>query len=255
MSRNPEHVTEPLLRVQDLDVRYGPSQALFGVSIEVAPGGVLAVLGVNGAGKSTLARAISGLVAPTAGRVTFDGRDITRLPAHRIRRLGLTYIPEGRGIFPGLSVIENLRMAVAQERRSDRAAAIERACEHFPVLGHRSSQRAGSLSGGEQQMLALARALAVSPKLIIADEMSLGLAPLMAESVFAGLEEARRSGITIVLIEQFVHRALSMADSCVILTSGRVGWSGPADEAGQEVIDRYLGEADQATANLAVGEL
>lgn len=245
-------MTEPLLQVDDLDVRYGPSQALFGVSIGVAPGSVLAVLGVNGAGKSTLARAISGLVAPTAGRVTFEGKDVTGLPAHRIRRLGLTYIPEGRGIFPGLSVIENLRMAVAQERRSDRAAAIERACEHFPVLGKRSGQRAGSLSGGEQQMLALARALAVSPKLIIADEMSLGLAPLMAESVFEGLEEARRSGITIVLIEQFVHRALSMADSCVILTSGREGWSGPASEAGQEVIDRYLGEAEHATPNSAV---
>ena len=120
------------------------------------------------------------------------------------------------------------------------------------MLGKRSGQRAGSLSGGEQQMLALARALAVSPKLIIADEMSLGLAPLMAESVFEGLEEARRSGITIVLIEQFVHRALSMADSCVILTSGRVGWSGPASEAGQEVIDRYLGEAEHTTPKSAV---
>ena len=212
-------MTEPLLEVHDLDVRYGPSQALFGVSIDVAPGTVLAVLGVNGAGKSTLARAISGLVAPTAGRVTFDGQDITGLPAHRIRRLGLTYIPEGRGIFPGLSVIENLRMAVAQERRSRPAPRPSSGrVERFPVLGKRSSQRAGSLSGGEQQMLALARALAVSPKLVIADEMSLGLAPLMAESVFEGLEEARRSGITIVLIEQFVHRALSMADSCVILT-------------------------------------
>ena len=246
-------MTDPLLGVHDLDVRYGPSQALFGVSFDVAPGTVLAVLGVNGAGKSTLARAVSGLVRPSSGRVTFAGQDITGQPAHRIRRLGLTYIPEGRGIFPGLSVIENLRMAVAQERRSERAAAIGRAVDRFPVLGKRTAQRAGSLSGGEQQMLALARALAVSPELIIADEMSLGLAPLMAESVFEGLEEARRSGITIVLIEQFVHRALSMADSCVILTRGRAGWSGPASEAGQEVIDRYLGEAEQATANVAVG--
>ncbi len=246
-------MTDSLLEVQDLDVSYGTSQALFGVSIHVDPGTVLAVLGVNGAGKSTLARAISGLVAPTAGRVTFEGKDITGLAAHRIRRMGLTYIPEGRGIFPGLSVVENLRMAVAQERRSERASAIGRAVEHFPVLGKRSSQRAGSLSGGEQQMLALARALAVSPKLIIADEMSLGLAPLMAESVFEGLEEARRSGITIVLIEQFVHRALSMADSCVILTRGRAGWSGPASEAGPEVIDQYLGEAEHATGAGAVG--
>jgi branched-chain amino acid transport system ATP-binding protein len=236
-----------MLEVQDVDVRYGTSQALFGVSLTVQPGTVLAVLGTNGAGKSTLARAVSGLVSPCGGRVRFEGRDITGLSAHRIRKLGLTYIPEGRGIFPGLSVIDNLRMAVAQERRADRPGAIDRAIARFPVLGNRRSQRAGSLSGGEQQMLALARALAVSPKLVIADEMSLGLAPLVAESVFEGLEEARRSGITIVLSEQFVHRALAMADTCVILTRGRVGWSGPASDAGQEVIDRYLGEAETAT--------
>jgi branched-chain amino acid transport system ATP-binding protein len=240
-------MTEPILEVQGLDVHYGSSQALFDVSVDVPAGSVLAVLGANGAGKSTLARVVSGLIRPSAGRVRFAGRDVTGLPAHRIRKLGLTYIPEGRGIFPGLTVIENLRMAVAQERRQDRPAAIDRACGHFPVLGHRRSQRAGSLSGGEQQMLALARALAVSPKLIIADEMSLGLAPLVAESVFEGLEQARRAGITIVLTEQFVHRALSMADGCVILTRGRVGWGGPACDAGQEVIDRYLGEAEEAT--------
>jgi branched-chain amino acid transport system ATP-binding protein len=240
-------VTEPILKVHDLDVSYGSSQALFDVALEVQPGTVVAVLGANGAGKSTLARTISGLVAPTAGKVYFEGQDVTGFPAHRIRRLGLTYIPEGRGIFPGLTVIDNLRMAVAQERRQDRAGAIARAIDRFPVLGQRGSQRAGSLSGGEQQMLALARALAVSPKLVIADEMSLGLAPLIAESVFEGLEEARRSGITIVLSEQFVHRALAMADTCVILMRGRVGWSGPASEAGQEVIDRYLGEVEGAT--------
>ena len=240
-------MTEPILEVHDLDVSYGSSRALFDVSLEVQPGTVVAVLGANGAGKSTLARTISGLVAPTVGKVFFEGHDVTGMPAHRIRRLGLTYIPEGRGIFPGLSVVDNLRMAVAQERRQDRAGAIEKAIDRFPVLGQRGSQRAGSLSGGEQQMLALARALAVSPKLVIADEMSLGLAPLIAESVFEGLEEARRSGITIVLSEQFVHRALAMADTCVILMRGRVGWSGPASEAGQEVIDRYLGEAEGAT--------
>jgi len=237
----------PILEVLDLDVRYGSSQALFGVSLSVEPGTVLAVLGANGAGKSTLARAVSGLVPPAGGKVRFLGEDVTGLPAHRIRSRGLTYIPEGRGIFPGLSVVDNLRMAVAQEPRRDRQAAIDRAIEKFPVLGKRSVQRAGSLSGGEQQMLALARALAVSPKLIIADEMSLGLAPLVTESVFEGLEEARRAGITIVLSEQFVHRALAMADGCVILNRGQVGWSGPASAAGQEVIDRYLGEAEGAT--------
>ncbi len=238
----------PILEVQDLDVHYGTSQALFGVSLSVGPGTVLAVLGANGAGKSTLARAVSGLVAPTAGHVRFQGEDVTGLAAHKVRTRGLTYIPEGRGIFPGLSVVDNLRMAVAQEPRRDRQAAIDRAIDRFPVLGKRSAQRAGSLSGGEQQMLALARALAVSPKLIVADEMSLGLAPLVTESVFEGLEEARRSGITIVLSEQFVHRALAMADACVILNRGQVGWSGPASDAGQEVLDRYLGEAEEATA-------
>jgi branched-chain amino acid transport system ATP-binding protein len=240
-------MTEPLLVVENLDVRYGPSQALFGVSLEVAAGSVTAVLGANGAGKSTLARTISGLVPAAGGRVLFDGHAVNGRPAQHIRRLGITYIPEGRGIFPGLSVIDNLRMAVGQEKRNERAAAIERAIELFPMLGHRRLQQAGSLSGGEQQMLALARALAVPRRLIIADEMSLGLAPMMAERVFKSLAEASDRGITIVLIEQFVHRALALADSCVILTRGRVGWSGPATEARQEVLDRYLGKADQAT--------
>ena len=236
-------MSEPMLAVEDLTVHYGQAQALFGVSVEVAAGSVLAVVGANGAGKSTLARTVCGLVAPTAGRVRFDGVDVTKRAAHKMSADGLTYIPEGRGIFPGLSVVENLRMAVRRLKRPERSAAIDRTIELFPVLGARRTQRAGTLSGGEQQMLALARALAVTPRLLIADEMSLGLAPMVAEAVFKSLEEARKSGITIVLIEQFVHRALALADSCVILTRGRVGWSGPASEAHQEVIDRYLGEA------------
>jgi branched-chain amino acid transport system ATP-binding protein len=236
-------MSEPMLAVEDLTVHYGQAQALFGVSVEVAAGSVLAVVGANGAGKSTLARTVCGLVAPTAGRVRFDGVDVTKRAAHKMSADGLTYIPEGRGIFPGLSVVENLRMAVRRLKRAERSAAIDRTIELFPVLGARRTQRAGTLSGGEQQMLALARALAVTPRLLIADEMSLGLAPMVAEAVFKSLEEARKSGITIVLIEQFVHRALALADSCVILTRGRVGWSGPASEAHQEVIDRYLGEA------------
>lgn len=248
-------MTEALLAVEHLDVSYGPSQALFDLSLDVAAGSVTAILGANGAGKSTLARTVSGLVPAASGRVTFDGVVVTGQPAHNIRKLGLTYIPEGRGIFPGLSVIDNLRMAVAQEKRGERAQAINRATELFPVLGQRIAQRAGSLSGGEQQMLALARALAVPPRLIIADEMSLGLAPMVAESVFRSLADAARSGITVVLIEQFVHRALAMADSCIILTRGRVGWSGPAAEAGQEVLDRYLGEEDHSTSTAAAPPL
>ena len=204
---------------------------------------MVAVLGANGAGKSTLARTVSGLVPSTAGRIRFDGVDITKRAAFKLSADGLAHIPEGRGIFPGLTVAENLRMAVKQLKRAERDGGHRR--------GHRAlsrcsasagAQGAGTLSGGEQQMLALARALAVTPKLIIADEMSLGLAPLVADAVFEGLDQARKSGITVVLIEQFVHRALGLADHCVILTRGRVGWSGPASEAHQEVIDRYLGE-------------
>ena len=235
-------MSEPMLVVEDLDVSYGASQALFGVSLEVEAASMVAVLGANGAGKSTLARTVSGLVPSTAGRIRFDGVDITGRAAFKLSAEGLAHIPEGRGIFPGLTVSENLRMAVKQLKRAERDAAIDAAIERFPVLGERRRQGAGTLSGGEQQMLALARALAVTPKLIIADEMSLGLAPLVADAVFEGLDQARKSGIAVVLIEQFVHRALGLADRCVILTRGCVGWSGPASEAHQEVIDRYLGE-------------
>jgi branched-chain amino acid transport system ATP-binding protein len=235
------------LLVEDLEVRYGSSQALFGISLEVEAGSTLAVLGPNGAGKSTFGRAVSGLVPPSRGKITFDGVDITKWAPQRVRRAGLTYIPEGRGIFPGLSVLDNLRMATRQlGRRVDRKAGIERAMNMFPILGQRQHQRASSLSGGEQQMLAMARALVAEPKLIIADELSLGLAPIVVDQVFETLGAARNSGVTIVLIEQFIHRALAFADRCTILKRGLVGWSGPAEDAGQEVLDRYLGEVATA---------
>ncbi len=233
-----------ILKAESLDVRYGPFRALFDVSLQLPAGHMVALLGPNGAGKSTLGRALSGLIPITSGHVIFEGNDITKWAAHRRRAAGVAYIPEGRGIFPGLSVIDNLRMAVRQAGgRTERDEAITRAIELFPVLGERRLQRAGSLSGGEQQMLALARALAVDPKVVIADEMSLGLAPLVVDAVFAGLERAREAGITVLLIEQFIHRALSLADQCVILSRGHVGWSGDASAAGPEVLDRYLGEA------------
>jgi branched-chain amino acid transport system ATP-binding protein len=236
-----------LMSVQGLDVRYGSVQALFDVSIEVPAGSVVAVLGANGAGKSTLARAVSGLVPSFGGRVTFDGRDITKAAPYDIRRAGLVHIPEGRGIFPGLSVQENLRMAVRRVGTTEqRRSSIDHAYDLFPRLAERRSQRAGTLSGGEQQMLALARALAVPPKLIIADEMSLGLAPLVVDFVFENIERASQTGVTIVLIEQFIHRALGLADHCVILKQGSVAWTGPSDNARQEVLDRYLGESAEA---------
>jgi branched-chain amino acid transport system ATP-binding protein len=244
-----EVVNEPLLSVQDLDVKYGSVQALFRMSIDVPEGSVVAVLGANGAGKSTFARAVSGLVPSFGGKIRFDSRDITKAKPHEIRRSGLVHIPEGRGIFPGLSVQENLRMAVRRVGTPEqRRSAIDHAYELFPRLAERRSQRAGTLSGGEQQMLALARALAVPPKLIIADEMSLGLAPLVVDMVFESIQRASETGVTIVLIEQFIHRALALADQCVILTRGNVAWSGPAQRAEQEVLDRYLGESADAMA-------
>jgi branched-chain amino acid transport system ATP-binding protein len=245
--------SEMLLRAENLDVRYGASRALFDVSIEIPAGSVLALLGPNGAGKSTLARAISGLVPLTAGRIEFLGQDVSKMPPHRRHLAGLTYIPEGRGIFPGLSVIDNLRMAVRHAgARANREAAIERAVEMFPILGRRSSQRAGSLSGGEQQMLSLGRALAVEPKLLIADEMSLGLAPIIVDAVFDSLDRVRKAGISVLLIEQFIHRALAMADGCVILSRGRIAWTGSAADAGPEVLDSYLGEATSASVSGSV---
>jgi branched-chain amino acid transport system ATP-binding protein len=217
---------------------------LFGVSLTASRRQLVAILGPNGAGKSTLARAISGLVPSTAGRIVLDGNDITRWPPHQIRQAGLVHIPEGRGIFTGLSVAENLRMAVRRVgTNEERRAGIENAYELFPALGRRRSLRAGSLSGGEQQMLAMARALAVRPKLIVADEMSLGLAPIVVDEVFHRIEQAKRDGVTVVLIEQFVHRALALADTCVILSQGHVAWSGPAADAKKEALDRYLGSA------------
>jgi branched-chain amino acid transport system ATP-binding protein len=239
--------TDPLLSVEALDVTYGSVQALFGVSFDVPAGAVVAVLGANGAGKSTFARTVSGLVPSCGGTIRFDGRDITKAKPHDIRRAGLVHIPEGRGIFPGLTVQENLRMAVRRVGTPDeRRTAIDRAYTVFPRLAERRTQRAGTLSGGEQQMLALARAMAVPPKLIIADEMSLGLAPIVVDTVFENIRLAAEQGVTVVLIEQFIHRALALADQCVILMRGSVAWAGSSRDAQQEILDRYLGEAADA---------
>lgn len=235
-------MSEPFLTIGGLDVGYGTATALRGVSLTVGRGEFLTVLGANGAGKSTLARACSGLVAPRAGTIQLAGQDITGWSPHRIRRAGLVYLPEGRGILPGLSVHENLRMAVSLLPRTDRKAAIERAFTLFPVLKDRRRQRAGSLSGGEQQMVSLARGLAVPPKVIIADELSLGLAPKVVDMVFESLAGAKSLGVTMILIEQFVHRALSISDSCVILRRGQLVWSGPASSAAEQALAQYIGQ-------------
>jgi ABC-type branched-subunit amino acid transport system ATPase component len=238
------------LAVEDLRVRYGDAIGLAGVSLSVPSGSALAVLGPNGAGKSSLARALSGLVRPESGRVVLDGQDITRWQAHAIRRAGVVHLPEGRGVFRSLTVTDNLRMAsgLVDGGRAARHEAIELALETFPQLASRRTQVAGRLSGGEQQMLSLARALATSPRVVIADELSLGLAPKMVDMVFEGLERARAAGVTIVMIEQYVHRALSFADDCLVLLRGKVAWQGPAKAAGQEVLRHYLGETVTAGA-------
>ena len=237
-----------MLAVESLDVTYGPAVALRGIDLEVPTGSALAVLGSNGAGKSTLARAVSGLVPAAAGRIHFDGHDVTGWSSHRLRRAGMVHLPEGRSIFPALTVNDNLRMGVDLVARSERSAALERVFDLFPVLAERRNQQAGSLSGGEQQMLALARALAVPPKLVIADEPSLGLAPLVVDLVFTCLEQAKAEGVTVILIEQFVHRALDFADHCVILRRGEVAWTGPASSAAAATLEHYIGEQESELA-------
>jgi branched-chain amino acid transport system ATP-binding protein len=229
------------LSISDLCVKYADATALHEVSIAVAPGSVTALLGPNGAGKSSVARAVSGLVRSQSGRISFDGEDITNASADRIRRLGVAYLPEGRGVFRSLTVEENLRVALNGVPKAERAAAIDGAVELFPVLGQRRRQTAGTLSGGEQQMLSLARVLTRRPRLLIADEISLGLAPLIVEEVFAGLQRVIELGVSVVLIEQFVHRALAIADRCYVLRRGRVVWSGETAEAGADLVEHYLG--------------
>ena len=238
----------PLLEVTDLEVAYGEARALFGVSFDVPRGSVTTVLGANGAGKSSLASAIAGVVKPSAGRSRVRRSGHHGQGPARDRKLGLAYVPESRNIFPHLSVHDNLwaqiRFTLPRDQRKD---AFEKAMEMFPVLSTRRTQAAGTLSGGEQQMLALARVLAASPKLLIADEMSLGLAPMIVDLVFESLERARDEGVTVLLIEQFVERALGFADQAVILRHGLVGWQGPASEAGDELLAEYLGGETAST--------
>jgi ABC-type branched-subunit amino acid transport system ATPase component len=241
--------TDQSLVVEDLGVHYGEAMALSGVSFKVDPGKVLAILGPNGAGKSSLARAVSGLVRPSSGRVLFGSEDISTFSPDRIRRAGLLHLPEQRGVFRNLTVLDNVKMAAASvPGRKARKDAIALAFDTFPALASRRRQTAGSLSGGEQQMLSLARALATDPKLIVADEMSLGLAPRLVDLVFDGLGKARQTGVSIIMIEQYVHRALAFADDCLVLQRGQLAWHGPARQAGSEVLSHYLGEAMTAAS-------
>jgi branched-chain amino acid transport system ATP-binding protein len=231
-----------ILEATDLSVSYGPARALFSVSLSVPAGEAMALLGSNGAGKSTLGKALAGLVPSTDGRIEYSGQDITTTPAHRLNRMGICYLPEGRGIFPGLSVIDNLRMSLRRARAGrDLDECLSVSFDAFPILAQRRNQLARTLSGGEQQMLALCRVLAGEPRVVIADEPSLGLAPKLVDMVFENLSRALERGVTVLLIEQFAHRALAFAQTCVILQRGAVTWRGPASDAKAEVLTRYLG--------------
>jgi branched-chain amino acid transport system ATP-binding protein len=223
----------PLLELRNVSAGYGPFRAIFDVSLELAEGQVLALLGSNGAGKTTIARVCSGLIRPTGGQVLFEGVRMNKLRTYRVARLGITHAPEGRSVFASLTVDENLILAFRQEfGRRGVADALGRAYELFPRLGERRRQVAGTLSGGEQRMLSLARVLVHPPRLLIADELSLGLAPIVIDEVYRTLRAVREAGTTLLIVEQYVGHALQIADEVVVLTKGRVSFQGATNELG-----------------------
>lgn len=230
-----------LLQLHEVCASYGSYRALFGVSFEVKPGAIVALLGSNGAGKSTVARVVSGLVTASSGRITFNNQDITAMPAFRIARLGMSHVPEGRGIFSSLSVEENLLLSFRQRvARASVPAALEQAYTSFPILADRKGQIAGTLSGGQQRILALSRVMATTPRLLVVDELSLGLAPAIVDNVYETLVKIRETGCAVLVVEQQVDRALAIADHAVLLSRGLVAWSGPASEAAG-AMDKVLG--------------
>jgi branched-chain amino acid transport system ATP-binding protein len=234
-----------MLEVAGVDVFYGSVQALRGVSLEVDAGERVALLGANGAGKTTTLRTISGLLAPRQGRIVFDGEDIGGLPAHAVVGRGVAHGPEGRALFPGLTVEENLRFGYLP-RRKDKDGyepALERAFSYFPRLRERRRQAAGTMSGGEQQMLVVARALMSSPKLLVVDELSLGLAPKVVALLFDIIKDVNATGTAVLIVEQFVHMALENTDRAYVLSKGEVVLEGrSADLLGSdELLASYLG--------------
>jgi len=235
----------PLLEIRDLEAGYGPIRALDGVSLEVGDGELVAIIGANGAGKTTLLMTLSGIVRPRRGSIQFAGRSLVGLPPHAIMRLGLGHAPEGRRIFPRLTVRENLELGgFTQDDRAALRRDIDEACGLFPVLGERLGQMGGTLSGGEQQMLAIARALVGRPKLVLLDEPSLGLAPLVVAKVFEVIASLAARGIAVVLVEQNARAALKLASRGYVLETGRVTLTGSGAElaADRRVRDAYLGE-------------
>lgn len=233
-----------MLEVKDLEVYYGLIQAIKGVSFEVNQGEVIALIGANGAGKTTILHTITGLIQPKAGSVVFEGTDITRIPGHKIVSMGMAHVPEGRRVFANLSVYQNLKMgAYIQKDKKVINETLEMIYSHFPRLEERKNQLAGTLSGGEQQMLAMGRALMSSPKMILMDEPSMGLSPLLVKEVFSIIEYCHESGITILLVEQNAKMALAIADRAYVLETGNITMTGNAKEMmeNEDVKKAYLG--------------
>jgi len=233
-----------MLTVENLDVFHGDAQALDGVSLEVAEGSIVAIVGANGAGKSSLIRTVAGMHRPARGRIVFRGRDIAGWPSHRVCDQGIGQVPEGRQVFPTLTVAENLTMgAMLPRARAARARNLDRVLALFPILAERSAQPAGTLSGGEQQMLAIGRCLMGIPELVMFDEPSLGLAPTVVQTVLATIRDLNREGLTCVLVEQNVAVSLRLATRAFVLENGRITLAGSGAEllADDRVRQAYLG--------------
>lgn len=234
-----------LLAVENLHVSYGGIRALKGISFEVAEGKIVALIGANGAGKSTTLRTICGLVRPVDGQIEYKGAVINKVPPYKIVSMGISQVPEGRRVFTRLTVLENLEMgAYSRSSSQEVKESLANVFKRFPRLQERKSQLAGTLSGGEQQMLAMGRALMSRPQLLLMDEPSMGLAPMLVEEIFSIIREINNSGTTILLVEQNAHMALSVADSAYVLETGEIALSGPAADMANnpEVRKAYLGE-------------
>jgi branched-chain amino acid transport system ATP-binding protein len=239
----PSTASSPMLSINDVSAAYGRIEVVHKVSLEVPEGSVYALLGPNGAGKSTLLKVASGRMPATTGSVTFDGEEIRKPVPDRLARRGLCAVPEGRAVFPNLTVAENLLMYSYRSRATKVADLEEQSYTRFPVLGERRRQLAGKLSGGEQQMLALARALFTNPRMLLLDEISMGLAPLVVAELYELVAQAvAQEGITILLVEQFAQTALAIADRAGVMVNGRLVRTGSPAEVGEHLLDTYMGE-------------
>ena len=234
-----------MLEVKDLQVYYGMIQAIKGISFEVNQGEVIALIGANGAGKTTTLHTVTGLISPKSGQVLFEGKDITKTPAHKIVSMGMAHVPEGRRVFAELSVYENLRMgAYTRKDKAEIKETLKSVHKSFPRLQERKNQMAGTLSGGEQQMLAMGRALMSKPRIILMDEPSMGLSPIMVNEIFDIIRAVSESGTTVLLVEQNAKKALSIADRAYVLETGKIVLSGDAKELLEDdsIKKAYLGE-------------